>query len=41
MRGEKRQFFTLRNVIKLCVAFLEPEPEERFIDPACGFGVFD
>jgi type I restriction enzyme M protein len=40
LRGEKGQFFTPRNVIKLCVEFLEPKPGERIIDPACGSGGF-
>ncbi|MEM3407078.1 MAG: N-6 DNA methylase [Candidatus Aenigmatarchaeota archaeon] len=40
LRGEKGQFFTPRNVIKLCVKFLDPKPMERIIDPACGSGGF-
>jgi len=40
LRGEKGQFFTPRNVIKLCVEFLEPKTGERIIDPACGSGGF-
>lgn len=40
LRGEKGQFFTPRNVIKLCVEFLDPKPGERIIDPACGSGGF-
>ncbi|MEM2058372.1 MAG: N-6 DNA methylase [Nitrososphaerota archaeon] len=40
LRGEKGQFFTPRNVVKLCVDFLEPRPGEMIIDPACGSGGF-
>jgi type I restriction enzyme M protein len=40
LRGEKGQFFTPRNVIKLCVEFLDPQPFEKIIDPACGSGGF-
>jgi type I restriction enzyme M protein len=40
LRGEKGQFFTPRNVVKLCVDIIEPKPFERIIDPACGSGGF-
>jgi type I restriction enzyme M protein len=40
LRGEKGQFFTPRNVVRMCVEMLDPEPEERIIDPACGSGGF-
>jgi len=40
LRGEKGQFFTPRNVVKLCVDILEPKLGERIIDPACGSGGF-
>jgi len=40
LRGEKGQFFTPRNVVRLCVKFLDPMPSERIIDPACGSGGF-
>ena len=40
LRGEKGQFFTPRNVVKMCVAMLDPRPGERIIDPACGSGGF-
>lgn len=40
LRGEKGQFFTPRNVVKMCVDMLDPKPEERVIDPACGSGGF-
>ncbi len=40
LRGEKGQFFTPRNVVKMCVEILNPKPGERVIDPACGSGGF-
>jgi len=40
LRGEKGQFFTPRNIVKMCVEILDPKPGERFIDPACGSGGF-
>lgn len=40
LRGEKGQFFTPRNVVRLCVELLDPKPDEKIIDPACGTGGF-
>ncbi len=40
LRGEKGQFFTPRNVVRLCVEILDPKPNEKIIDPACGSGGF-
>jgi len=40
LRGEKGQFFTPRNIVRMCVDFLDPKPSERIIDPACGSGGF-
>lgn len=40
LRGEKGQFFTPRNVVKMCVEMIEPKMGERIIDPACGAGGF-
>jgi type I restriction enzyme M protein len=40
LRGEKGQFFTPRNVVRMSVEMLDPEPEEKIIDPACGSGGF-
>ncbi|MEM2153895.1 MAG: N-6 DNA methylase [Nitrososphaeria archaeon] len=40
LRGEKGQFFTPRNVVRMCIDMLEPKPEEKIIDPACGTGGF-
>lgn len=40
LRGEKGQFFTPKNVVKMCVKMLDPSPGDRVIDPACGSGGF-
>lgn len=40
LRGEKGQFFTPRNITKMCVEILDPKPREKIIDPACGSGGF-
>lgn len=40
LRGEKGQFFTPRNVVKMCVKMLDPQPGNKVIDPACGSGGF-
>ena len=40
LRGEKGQFFTPKNVVKMCVQILNPKPSEKIIDPACGSGGF-
>lgn len=40
LRGEKGQFFTPRNVVKMIVDIIDPHPEELIIDPACGTGGF-
>ena len=40
LRGEKGQFFTPRNVVKMCVEILDPKPKQKIIDPACGSGGF-
>lgn len=40
LRGEKGQFFTPRNVVRMCVEMLNPKPGERVVDPACGSGGF-
>lgn len=39
-KGQKGQYFTPRNVIKMCVKMLNPKQEEYIIDPACGSGGF-
>lgn len=40
LRGEKGQFFTPKNVVKMCVQILDSKPGEKIIDPACGSGGF-
>lgn len=40
LRGEKGQFFTPRNIVRMCVELLDPKPNEKVIDPACGSGGF-
>ena len=39
-KGQKGQYFTPRNVIKMCVKMLNPKDNEYIIDPACGSGGF-
>jgi type I restriction enzyme M protein len=36
LRGDRGQFFTPRGAIRLAIAILDPKPNERFLDPACG-----
>jgi type I restriction enzyme M protein len=40
LRGSEGQFFTPRNVVKMMVDVLDPNPKEMIIDPACGSGGF-
>lgn len=40
LKGAQGQFFTPRNVIKLMVEIINPQPNELMIDPACGTGGF-
>jgi type I restriction enzyme M protein len=40
LKGAQGQFFTPRNVIKLMVEIINPQPNEILIDPACGTGGF-
>lgn len=39
-KGQKGQYFTPRNVIKMCVNMLNPKQNEYVVDPACGSGGF-
>jgi type I restriction enzyme M protein len=39
-KGQKGQYFTPRNVIKMCIKILNPKSNEYVIDPACGSGGF-
>ncbi|MFQ4136236.1 methylation-associated defense system DNA methyltransferase MAD2 [Nodosilinea sp. PGN35] len=40
LRGDRGQYFTPKGVVKLAVAMLDPQPNERALDPACGTGGF-
>lgn len=40
LRGDRGEFFTPRNACRMAVEMLDPQPEERVIDPACGTGGF-
>jgi len=40
LEGVKGEFFTPRNVVKMAVKMLDPNPGERILDPACGTGGF-
>src|SRR5260370_3523283 len=40
LRGDGGQYFTPRGAIKLVVSMLDPKPNERVLDPACGTGGF-
>ena len=40
LKGAQGQFFTPRNIVKLLVEIINPQPDELLIDPACGSGGF-
>ena len=40
LKGPQGQFFTPRNVVKMVVDMIDPSPDDRIIDPACGSGGF-
>lgn len=40
LRGDRGEFFTPRNVCGMTVKMLDPQPNERVLDPACGTGGF-
>lgn len=39
-KGEEGQYFTPQSVVRVAVAAIDPHPEDRVIDPACGSGSF-
>lgn len=39
-KGEEGQYFTPPSVVKIAVAAINPGPQDRVIDPACGSGSF-
>lgn len=40
LKGGQGQFFTPRNIIRMMVNILDPQPSDYIIDPACGSGGF-
>lgn len=40
LRGDRGQYFTPRRAVDLVVKILDPKPNERVLDPACGTGGF-
>lgn len=40
LKGDKGQFFTPRNVIRMIIEILDPNEDDVIIDPACGSGGF-
>ncbi|HCG05663.1 MAG TPA: N-6 DNA methylase [Desulfovibrio sp.] len=40
LKGPQGQFFTPRNVVKMVIDMVDPQPDEKIIDPACGSGGF-
>ena len=40
LRGDRGEFFTPRNACRMAVEMLDPQPEQKVIDPACGTGGF-
>jgi type I restriction enzyme M protein len=40
LRGDRGEFFTPRNVMKMTVEMLAPKPHERVLDSSCGTGGF-
>jgi type I restriction enzyme M protein len=39
-KGEEGQYFTPYSVVSVAVAAIDPRPDDRVIDPACGSGSF-
>lgn len=40
LRGDRGEFFTPRNACRMAVFMLDPQPDERILDPSCGTGGF-
>lgn len=40
LKGSQGQFFTPRNTINMMVEMVDPQPDEKVLDPACGTGGF-
>lgn len=39
-KGEEGQYFTPQSVVRVATAAVNPQPQDRVIDPACGSGSF-
>ena len=40
LRGDRGEFFTPRNICRMAVEMLDPDPKHLVLDPACGTGGF-
>lgn len=40
LRGDRGEFFTPRNACRMAVTMLNPQSDERLLDPSCGTGGF-
>lgn len=40
LRGDRGEFFTPRNVVKMAITMLRASPYDSYLDPACGTGGF-
>ncbi|MFF5207816.1 N-6 DNA methylase [Streptosporangium sp. NPDC000396] len=40
LRGDRGEFFTPRNACRMAVTMIDPQPNERVLDPSCGTGGF-
>ena len=40
LRGDRGEFFTARNICRLCIEMLDPSENQLILDPACGTGGF-
>ena len=40
LRGDRGEFFTPRNIMKMVVAMIDPELDEKVLDSSCGTGGF-
>ena len=40
LKGAQGQFFTPRNVVNMIIRMIDPDTDEKILDPACGSGGF-
>ena len=40
LRGDRGEFFTPRNIMNMAIRMINPKPDEKVCDPACGTGGF-